>query len=212
MKRNSSTCVFSHQGWKLLEHIGHDATGFSGALFCNRHTREWVLSFRSTRSADAPELQAPACTPDQIADMEVWFQSLNARGLLAPDAVYSVTGHGSGRHLATEFHRLRQQDGMAHRIVGTYHFNVTRNVDFNSPGACRDQETSSHPEWDASLASVFAQPVSDASLMEELGHFLDAVNRARSVWQEGERLASLRHLGAAQTVHVLQLDDQAVDV
>ncbi|MBU2409198.1 MAG: hypothetical protein KKC79_11210, partial [Gammaproteobacteria bacterium] len=128
---------FLAESWTVLEHKSNTSTGFSGTLFRNTETGEFVLSFRSTEFADdaardnqatnVMEIKTEGWAFGQIADMEQWFASLKESGKLDPSVPISVTGYSLGGHLATAFNLLHQNDRTTlgvPLIAGTYTFNA----------------------------------------------------------------------------------------
>lgn len=100
--------------WVVVEHLSNTSTGFSGTLFKNEKTNEYVMSFRSTEFIDdaardnqatnAMEIKEFGWAFGQIDDMQNWYESLRDRGLI--DGPLSVTGYSLGGHLATSFNML----------------------------------------------------------------------------------------------------------
>lgn len=107
---------FLDQGWIVIEHLSNTESGFSGTLFKNIETSEFVLSFRSTEFADDHvrdnkatnelEIKQFGWAFGQIADMKDWYDSLNDRGLIPGGSLLTVTGYSLGGHLATAFNFL----------------------------------------------------------------------------------------------------------
>lgn len=116
------------QGWTVVAHQPNTGTGFSGTLFKNANTGEYVLSFRSTEFIDDAvrdnqatnkmEIKDHGWAFGQIADMEDWYASLKASGKLPSGVKPTVTGYSLGGHLATAFNLLHPTDSTA-----TYTFN-----------------------------------------------------------------------------------------
>ncbi|MGE4237665.1 putative Ig domain-containing protein [Hydrogenophaga sp.] len=112
--------------WTVVEHKSNTETGFSGTLFRNSQTGEQVLSFRSTEFADdamrdnqatnTMEIKGHGWAFGQIADMQAWFESLQARNLVS--APLTVTGYSLGGHLATAFNLLYPS-----AVTATYTYN-----------------------------------------------------------------------------------------
>lgn len=77
--------AFVSDGWKLVAHQKNTPTGFSGSLFQNSKTGEFVMSFRSTEFADdavrdnqetnALEIREEGWAFGQIDDMQQWYRS-----------------------------------------------------------------------------------------------------------------------------------------
>ena len=98
--------------WKVVDHISNTTTGFSGTLFQNKETLEYVISFRSTEFIDdvardcvatnAMEIKAYGWAFGQISDMEAWFAQLKQKDLLPTGSHYSVTNQRGQRHLPFE--------------------------------------------------------------------------------------------------------------
>ena len=123
--------------WSVIEHISNTATGFSGTLFKNLETNEYVISFRSTEFIDDAardnqatntlEIKEKGWALGQIDDMEAWYKHLtdtsSGTALLPNGAHFSVTGYSLGGHLATAFNLLRHEDGTQGRIDKVVTFN-----------------------------------------------------------------------------------------
>jgi hypothetical protein len=83
---------FIADGWTVVDHEPNTSTGFSGTLFKNTLTNEYVISFRSTEFIDdaardsqatnALEIKEKGWAFGQIDDMETWFSSLQSNGKL----------------------------------------------------------------------------------------------------------------------------------
>lgn len=95
------------KGWTVLDQRANTPTGFSGTLFQSNQTGELVLSFRSTefiddaardsRATNELEIKEKGWAFGQLSDMENWYQSLKALGLIT--APITVTGYSLGGHL-----------------------------------------------------------------------------------------------------------------
>ena len=120
--------------WEVVEHKSNTTTGFSGTLFKNKTTNEYILSFRSTEFIDDAardnqatntlEVKQKGWAFGQIDDMEGWYKHLLDTNLIPGGTKISVTGYSLGGHLATAFNILRQQDGtQASRIDKVVTFN-----------------------------------------------------------------------------------------
>jgi Ca2+-binding RTX toxin-like protein len=123
--------------WKVVEHQSNTKTGFSGTLFQNTITKEYVMSFRSTEFIDDAardgeatntlEIKEKGWAFGQIADMEAWYASLKADATKLGTNSFSVTGYSLGGNLATAFSILRREDqrdhGTPNPIVDTYTIN-----------------------------------------------------------------------------------------
>jgi pimeloyl-ACP methyl ester carboxylesterase len=110
--------------WEVVDQRANTETGFSGTLFrrikddpvTGAKAGELVLSFRSTEFIDDAardnlatntyEIKNTGYAWGQIADMEVWYKSLQDKGLISTGAPFSVTGYSLGGHLATVFNQL----------------------------------------------------------------------------------------------------------
>ena len=87
---------FLADGWTVVEHESNTKTGFSGTLFRNTQTGEFVLSFRSTEFADDAardneatnvlEVKQKGWAFGQIADMRNWVDGLYANGQIPAGA------------------------------------------------------------------------------------------------------------------------------
>ncbi|MBP6788259.1 MAG: hypothetical protein KA170_11765 [Candidatus Promineofilum sp.] len=107
--------------WQVVAQMPNTTTGFSGTLFRNRDTREYVISFRSTEFVDDAIRDSAATNTlevfkagwafGQLSDMEAWYQSIKSQ----IDGPLSVTGYSLGGHLATAFNLLRREDAAAGR-------------------------------------------------------------------------------------------------
>jgi ELWxxDGT repeat protein len=120
--------------YTVVRHQKNTSTGFSGTLFWDQESNEYILSFRSTEFLDdaardnqatnAGEVKPFGFAFGQIADMESWWAQLNASdGPLAAGQPVTVTGYSLGGHLATAFNLLRNEQGQQNRIAATYTFN-----------------------------------------------------------------------------------------
>jgi hypothetical protein len=104
--------------WVVLNQKPNTETGFSGTLFYNDKTTEYVLSFRSTEFVDDAvrdslatndmEVHETGWAWGQIADMEDWYESI--KNLIPADVKPNVTGYSLGGHLATAFNLLHQDE------------------------------------------------------------------------------------------------------
>jgi hypothetical protein len=115
--------------WALVDHLSDTSTGFSGTLFQNKVTHEYVLSLRSTEFIDdavrdnqatnAEEIAAHGWAFGQIDDLRNWYESTLKAEI--GDGKLSVTGYSLGAHLATAFNLMYGQK-------------VSQVVSFNSAG------------------------------------------------------------------------------
>ena len=107
--------------WTVVEHMSNTTTGFSGTLFRNKDSGEYVLSMRSTEFIDDSardnkqtnefEISNTGWAMGQISDMEAWYQgSLKAK---IGDSSLSITGYSLSGHLATAFNLLHQGETTA---------------------------------------------------------------------------------------------------
>ncbi|MBN9697549.1 MAG: DUF2974 domain-containing protein [Zoogloea sp.] len=120
---------FLAERWEILAHQPDTSTGFSATLFKNGKTGELVISFRSTEFVDDAvrdnqatnkmEIKEHGWALGQIADMEAWWEKLQANGVLTRDAKVTVTGYSLGGHLATAFSLLHGTE----RVNAVYTFN-----------------------------------------------------------------------------------------
>ena len=89
--------------YTVVRHQKNTSTGFSGTLFWDQESNEYILSFRSTEFLDdaardnqatnAGEVKPFGFAFGQIADMESWWAQLNASdGPLAAGQAVTVTG------------------------------------------------------------------------------------------------------------------------
>ncbi|MEO8080324.1 MAG: lipase family protein, partial [Caldimonas sp.] len=145
-RRSQFTNVLADQfiadGWTVVDHKKDTGTGFSGTLFRyggptdlsrDLTNGELVLSFRSTEFIDDSardsvatnqlEISKTGWAFGQIADMQDWFNQLNADPAMLQGKNFSVTGYSLGGHLATAFNVLMVDAGSASRITATYTFN-----------------------------------------------------------------------------------------
>jgi Ca2+-binding RTX toxin-like protein len=107
--------------WQVVAQKPNTPTGFSGTLFRNNTTNEYVISFRSTEFVDdairdsaatgALEIFNTGWAFGQLSDMEAWYQSIKSQ----IDGPLNVTGYSLGGHLATAFNLLRREDAAAGR-------------------------------------------------------------------------------------------------
>ena len=107
--------------WQVVDQCPNKLTGFSGTLFRNRDTREYVISFRSTEFIDDAIRDSAATNTlevfktgwafGQLSDMESWYQSVKSQ----IDGPLNVTGYSLGGHLATAFNLLHP--GAADQVV-----------------------------------------------------------------------------------------------
>lgn len=115
--------------WEVVAQRPSTSTGFSGTLFRNKDTNEFVMSFRSTEFIDdaardntatnALELKETGYAWGQLRDMEVWYGQLSsAGGPLGGGQAFSVTGYSLGGHLATAFNAMH-----ANAATQTFTFN-----------------------------------------------------------------------------------------
>lgn len=119
--------------WRVVEHKSNTTTGFSGTLFKNKTTNEYVISFRSTELLDDAardnqatntlEIKEKGWAFGQIDDMEAWYKLLKETNLIPAGQKFSVTGYSLGGHLATAFNLLRREDGTQSRIDKVVTFN-----------------------------------------------------------------------------------------
>lgn len=127
--------------WEVVAQCPNTKTGFSGTLFRNKaNPTELVLSFRSTEfvldairdsaATNTLEINATGWAWGQIADMEAWFDELNADPNLLQGKSFSVTGYSLGGHLATAFNLLRQEEQAAGPLQAT----LANVVTFNGAG------------------------------------------------------------------------------
>ena len=104
--------------WEVIEHKSNTDSGFSGTLFKNKTTGEYVLSIRSTEFIDDAardceatndlEIKAKGWAFGQIDDLEQWYQdSLKSK---IGGATLNVTGYSLGGHLATAFNLMHNAD------------------------------------------------------------------------------------------------------
>lgn len=116
--------------WVVVDHLSNTTTGFSGTLFQNKTTNEYVISIRSTEFIDDAARDSVATNNmeiatygfafGQIADMEAWYKSLGDKGLLPADSQYSVTGYSLGGHLAIAFNLLHQKELNSGQVVTSF--------------------------------------------------------------------------------------------
>ncbi|KAB2908998.1 MAG: hypothetical protein F9K30_23335 [Dechloromonas sp.] len=102
--------------WEVVDQCKNTPTGFSGTLFRNKTTNEYVLSFRSTEAYDDAirdsastntlEIHSTGWAWGQISDMEAWYASIKSQ----IDGPLNVTGYSLGGHLATTFNLLHQNE------------------------------------------------------------------------------------------------------
>jgi hypothetical protein len=101
--------------WEVVAQIPNTPTGFSGTLFWNSATKEYVISFRSTESIDDAirdnaatnkmEIHETGWAWGQISDMETWYNDV-VKAKIPAGAQLNVTGYSLGGHLATAFNIL----------------------------------------------------------------------------------------------------------
>ncbi len=113
--------------WTVVDHISNTKTGFSGTLFQNNHTKELVMSIRSTEFIDdaardnqatnVMEIKEFGFAFGQIADMEAWYQNLKTSGKLPANQHFSVTGYSLGGHLATAFNMMHNGEAFIDQVV-----------------------------------------------------------------------------------------------
>lgn len=125
----SLAASFLAEDWEILAHQPDTSIGFSATLFKNGKTGELVISFRSTEFVDDAvrdnqatnkmEIKEHGWALGQIADMEAWWEKLQANGVLTRDAKVTVTGYSLGGHLATAFSLLHGTE----RVNAVYTFN-----------------------------------------------------------------------------------------
>ena len=143
--------------WEIVSHINNTKTGFSGTLFrvkakdgipnTNLKNGDLVLSFRSTEfvedyihdniATNTHEIADKGWAFGQISDMEAWFATLQKEGLIGKDQKISVTGYSLGRHLATAFHILHQDENL---INNTFTFNGAGVGDVGGDGLTSKEE------------------------------------------------------------------------
>ncbi|WP_374563902.1 calcium-binding protein [Ideonella sp.] len=115
------------QGWVIADHKKNTGTGFSGTLFYNTRTHEYVMSCRSTEFIDDAvrdnkatndlEIKATGFAVGQLADLEKWYAE-KVRPLTG-GANLTVTGYSLGGHLATAFEQMhRSEVGKVYTING----------------------------------------------------------------------------------------------
>ena len=104
--------------WEVVEHKSNTGSGFSGTLFKNKNTKDYVLSLRSTefiddaaRDSEATnqlEIREKGWAFGQIDDLEQWYRtSLKDK---IGGAKLDVTGYSLGGHLATAFNLMHRAD------------------------------------------------------------------------------------------------------
>lgn len=93
--------------WSVVAQRANTPSGFSGTLFKNNKTNEYVLSFRSTEFIDDAardnmatntlEIKETGYAWGQLADMKAWYEELSGvAGPLAAGRPFSVTGYSLG--------------------------------------------------------------------------------------------------------------------
>ena len=106
-----------------MKHRPNTTTGFSGTLFKNRNTGEYVLSFRSTEFIDDQVNDSEVTNKGiketgwafaQISDMWDWWEK-DVQPELGTTQV-TVTGYSLGGHLAYAFDRMLSDTGDSTRI------------------------------------------------------------------------------------------------
>ena len=107
--------------WTVVDQCPNTTTGFSGTLFQNKATEEFVISFRSTEFIDDAVRDSAATNTlevhdtgfawGQLSDMETWYASIKS----TIDKPLSVTGYSLGGHLATVFNQLHP--GAADQVI-----------------------------------------------------------------------------------------------
>ena len=117
---------FSTQ-WEAVDQRVNTSTGFSGTLFHNKETNEYVISFRSTEFIDDSardnaatntlEIKEFGYAFGQISDMEAWYAELKQSQKLPEGEKFSVTGYSLGGHLATAFNILHAAEGRIKEVV-----------------------------------------------------------------------------------------------
>lgn len=129
----------ANTGWTVVSQYSADnpgtenvietsTTGFSGTLFKNNQTGEYVLSFRSTeliddaardnRATNTLEISNTGFAFGQIAEMEAWYSQI--KSTIGDPSQLSVTGYSLGGHLATVFNLLRKEEGVKLKQVVTF--------------------------------------------------------------------------------------------
>lgn len=115
------------QDWEVIEHKSNTTTGFSGTLFKNRKTDEYVLSIRSTEFIDDAardnfatnqmEIKDHGWAFGQIDDLEKWYQNSLKDKLIPAGSTLNVTGYSLGGHLATAFNLMHQSELNGGQVV-----------------------------------------------------------------------------------------------
>ena len=115
-KFTESEAIKFESEWTVVDQRKNTDSGFSGTLFRNKRTNEYVISFRSTEfiddairdsaSTNTLEVHDTGWAWGQLSDMESWYQSINGQ----IDGPLNVTGYSLGGHLATAFNRLHQSE------------------------------------------------------------------------------------------------------
>ena len=118
-------------GWTIVSQYSpgnSSTTGFSGTLFRNNTTNEYVLSFRSTefiddaardnRATNTLEISNTGFAFGQIAEMEAWYSQI--KSTIGDPSQLSVTGYSLGGHLATVFNLLRKEERVTLKQVVTF--------------------------------------------------------------------------------------------
>ena len=97
--------------WTVVDQCANSNTGFSGTLFQNNDTKEFVISFRSTEFIDDAVNDCQVTNKSiadfgwgfgQISDMQEWYTRIQSK-ITGP---LSVTGYSLGGHLAIAFNEL----------------------------------------------------------------------------------------------------------
>jgi hypothetical protein len=139
--------------WEVIDQLPNTSTGFSGTLFkaikdnaaLGIKKDDLVVSFRSTefiddaardsRATNELEIKEKGFAFGQLADMELWYRSLNVAGGPLDGKRYSVTGYSLGAHLATAFNLMHGNETFN---VGTEPVKrISEVVTFNGAGLGR---------------------------------------------------------------------------
>lgn len=103
--------------WDVVAQQPNTSSGFSGTLFQNRTTHEFVISFRSTEFIDDAVNDCQTTNKTiadfgwafgQISDMQEWYNT-TVKEKIGNNQV-SLTGYSLGGHLATAFAMLHKAD------------------------------------------------------------------------------------------------------